>query len=69
MERKLKELNATLDQERNQHVEQRDQVNIQICIHTPIKVTTPLVSVGYELNELQSYSGRCRQLPSVFTLS
>lgn len=26
MERKLKELNATLDQERIQHVEQRDQV-------------------------------------------
>lgn len=26
MERKLKELNATLDQERTQHVEQRDQV-------------------------------------------
>lgn len=26
MERKLKELNATLDQERNQHAEQRDQV-------------------------------------------
>lgn len=32
MERKLKELNATLDQERSQHVEQRDQVNSQICI-------------------------------------
>lgn len=32
MERKLKELNATLDQERSQHVEQRDQVNIKICI-------------------------------------
>lgn len=32
MERKLKELNATLDQERIQHVEQRDQVNIKICI-------------------------------------
>lgn len=32
MERKLKELNATLDQERSQHVEQRDQVNIEICI-------------------------------------
>lgn len=31
MERKLKELNATLDQERSQHVEQRDQVNSQIC--------------------------------------
>lgn len=29
-ERKLKELNATLDQERSQHVEQRDQVNIDI---------------------------------------
>lgn len=28
MERKLKELNATLDQERIQHVEQRDQVDI-----------------------------------------
>lgn len=26
MERKLKEVNATLDQERTQHVEQRDQV-------------------------------------------
>lgn len=26
-ERKLKELNATLDQERTQHVEQRDQVS------------------------------------------
>lgn len=32
MERKLKELNATLDQERSQHVEQRDQVNSEICI-------------------------------------
>lgn len=29
MERKLKELNATLDQERSQHVEQRDQVHIR----------------------------------------
>lgn len=28
MERKLKELNATLDQERIQHVEQRDQVPV-----------------------------------------
>lgn len=32
MERKLKELNATLDQERSQHVEQRDQVTGHICI-------------------------------------
>lgn len=42
MERKLKELNATLDQERSQHVEQRDQVNSQICIknfHVPRRKT------------------------------
>nr|XP_040044224.1 cingulin isoform X5 [Gasterosteus aculeatus aculeatus] len=30
MERKLKELNATLDQERNQHVEQRDQLSLRV---------------------------------------
>lgn len=30
MERKLKEVNATLDQERTQHVEQRDQVRTPI---------------------------------------
>lgn len=29
MERKLKEVNATLDQERSQHVEQRDQVAVK----------------------------------------
>lgn len=27
MERKLKDISATLDQERNQHAEQRDQVH------------------------------------------
>lgn len=37
MERKLKELNATLDQERSQHVEQRDQVNIKICLQNCFK--------------------------------
>lgn len=37
MERKLKELNATLDQERSQHVEQRDQVNIKTCIQNSLK--------------------------------
>ncbi|XP_031722429.1 cingulin isoform X3 [Anarrhichthys ocellatus] len=30
MERKLKELNATLDQERSQHVEQRDQLTLRV---------------------------------------
>ncbi|KAF0024566.1 hypothetical protein F2P81_023368 [Scophthalmus maximus] len=30
MERKLKELNATLDQERSQHVEQRDQLSLRV---------------------------------------
>ncbi|XP_068432308.1 cingulin isoform X2 [Clinocottus analis] len=30
MERKLKELNATLDQERNVHVEQRDQLSLRV---------------------------------------
>uniref|UniRef100_A0A668A2Q8 Cingulin b n=1 Tax=Myripristis murdjan TaxID=586833 RepID=A0A668A2Q8_9TELE len=30
MERKLKELNATLDQERNQHAEQRDQLSLRV---------------------------------------
>uniref|UniRef100_A0A3Q1GAC8 Cingulin b n=1 Tax=Acanthochromis polyacanthus TaxID=80966 RepID=A0A3Q1GAC8_9TELE len=30
MERKLKELNATLDQERTQHVEQRDQLTLRV---------------------------------------
>ncbi|KAL6099626.1 uncharacterized protein ACO6RY_01412 [Pungitius sinensis] len=30
MERKLKELNATLDQERNQHIEQRDQLSLRV---------------------------------------
>ncbi|XP_034456264.1 cingulin isoform X3 [Hippoglossus hippoglossus] len=30
MERKLKELNATLDQERTQHVEQRDQLSLRV---------------------------------------
>ncbi|XP_030003247.1 cingulin isoform X2 [Sphaeramia orbicularis] len=29
-ERKLKEVNATLDQERNQHVEQRDQLSLRV---------------------------------------
>ncbi|XP_034016280.1 LOW QUALITY PROTEIN: cingulin [Thalassophryne amazonica] len=30
MERKLKELNATLDQERNQHIEQKDQLSLRV---------------------------------------
>nr|XP_046274128.1 cingulin isoform X2 [Scatophagus argus] len=30
MERKLKELNATLDQERSQHIEQRDQLSLRV---------------------------------------
>ncbi|XP_068603221.1 cingulin [Brachionichthys hirsutus] len=30
MERKLKEVNATLDQERSQHVEQRDQLSLRV---------------------------------------
>uniref|UniRef100_A0A3Q2D845 Cingulin-like n=1 Tax=Cyprinodon variegatus TaxID=28743 RepID=A0A3Q2D845_CYPVA len=30
MERKLKELNATLDQERSQHIEQRDQLTLRV---------------------------------------
>ncbi|XP_068189881.1 cingulin isoform X2 [Antennarius striatus] len=30
MERKLKEVNATLDQERNQHIEQRDQLSLRV---------------------------------------
>ncbi|XP_070702799.1 cingulin isoform X2 [Pempheris klunzingeri] len=30
MERKLKDLNATLDQERSQHVEQRDQLSLRV---------------------------------------
>ncbi|XP_078146515.1 cingulin isoform X1 [Centroberyx gerrardi] len=30
MERKLKDLNATLDQERNQHAEQRDQLSLRV---------------------------------------
>lgn len=38
MERKLKELNAMLDQERTQHVEQRDQVNIKISMQIIVTV-------------------------------
>ncbi|KAE8281942.1 Cingulin [Larimichthys crocea] len=30
MERKLKDLNATLDQERSQHIEQRDQLSLRV---------------------------------------
>jgi len=39
LERKLKELNITLDEERQQHTEQRDQVN-----HTHFKCTQSSVS-------------------------
>lgn len=45
MERKLKELNATLDQERAQHVEQRDQVNF------PLSLFFAFVNVDDKLHE------------------
>lgn len=50
LERKLKDLNLTLDEERQSHTEQRDQVDMKTCLKELTLINNKLFLFLYTVN-------------------